>query len=192
MTTTYPRWGLSDDLLAAIGSVGVSWGALDHETGKLATYLFTGPYTGNTHILTGTVEFKGRLALIRSLAHDRIQNRTAFSDLDTLLVFIENDLRAERNRITHDVWLSGGKLHVQIKPKFAKKPFAAREMETWHETSVEFDDVATLARLITDVGTAVGKAAFNYVKDHPTGQDTWSDIFAQPIASLNQRYRQTP
>lgn len=192
MIAKYPRWGLSDELLAALGSVGVSWGSLDHETGKLATYLFTAPYTGNSHIITGTVGFKDRLALIRSLAYQQVTNEKALADLDLLLGFIENDLRSERNRVTHDLWISGGNLRVQLKPRFSKKPSAAREMETWNETNVAPDDVATLSLLINDVGVAIGRAAISYVKHPDSGPDSWHSIFEQPIASLNQRYRQNP
>ena len=192
MTATYPRWGLSDNLLAAIGSVSVSWGSLDHETGKLATYLFTAPYTHNSHIITGTVGFKDRLELIRALAYQQVTNEKALADLDLLLGFIENDLRPERNRVTHDLWISGGNLHVQLKPRFVKKPFAAREMETYHETDVAPDDVATLSLLINDAGVAIGRAAISYVKHPDSGPDSWPGIFEQPIASLNQRYRQNP
>lgn len=192
MTTAYPRWGLSDNLLAAIGSVGISWGSLDHETGKLATYLFTAPYTSDSHIITGTVGFKDRLALIRALAYERVTNKEAFTDLDLLLGFIENELRTERNRVTHDLWISGGNLRIQLKPRYIKKPYAAREMKTYHETDVAPDDVATLSLLINDVAVAIGRAAISYLRLPSSGPDSWPGIFEQPIANLNQRYRQNP
>ncbi len=85
MSNAYPRFGLKDDQLAAIGSVCVAWGMLDYHTGQLATYLYTAPYTDDVGIISGTVGFKDRLDLIRALAHNKIANRQAFGDLARII-----------------------------------------------------------------------------------------------------------
>ena len=52
--------------------------------------------------------------------------------------------------------------------------------------------VYTLAQLISDIGTAIARAATKYLEDKEKGPDSWPDLFGGLIMSLSERYRSKP
>lgn len=188
---TYPTFGLSVDQLAAIGSVSVAWAYLDQSTSRFATCMLLPAEHQDIAIIADAVEFRSRIGLIRSIAYNHVEDRGAFDALDKLLVFVESDLRSERNRVTHDQWLSGGEIRVQLKPRFLKSPKQPREMSTYHDTPVQPDDVPSLSRLIDEIAVSFERAANVYSAFPEHIPASWPEIFSPLLEKLNRRYRQT-
>src|SRR5262249_30177026 len=59
-------------------------------------------------IVTSEIDFRAKLAITKNLAYSKPLNPEWFEKVKALLDHIDNQLRPERNRMVHDLWLAQG------------------------------------------------------------------------------------
>jgi len=96
------------DHAEAIGYVCIHWAHMELEIdGWLSCLTPLEPAPVND-IVISEIDFRAKLTIIKNLAHVRAHNRKWFKSVKVLLDHINNDLRPERNRMVHDLWLVKG------------------------------------------------------------------------------------
>jgi len=90
----------------AIGYVCIHWAHLEHHIDACLAML-TPLESGAVHtVVTTGIPFRSKLAILKSLAHIRQLNADWFEAVKTTVDLIDNELRAARNRVVHDLWLT--------------------------------------------------------------------------------------
>jgi hypothetical protein len=92
----------------ALGYVCIQWANLELEVDAwLANFIPLG-HTPINDIVTSEIDFRAKLAIVKNLAYSKSLNPKWFDEVKALLDLIDNQLRCERNRMIHDLWLSHG------------------------------------------------------------------------------------
>lgn len=192
MLTDFDRaissYGLTEDHLAAIGAVCVSWSMLESQLNAFLSCLLP-PEDKNTFaIFMGTCDFRTKIELTRALAHERLKDRKVFDRLDAFLNTIDMQLRPERNRFVHDMWLTTSPVpeHVNLKPRYIKTPYKPRELKVEFKSTTTVDEVREFAALVAWFGQMFYMAMACHRADLSGDGKPWPDIFASPLDLLNQ------
>ena len=137
-------------------------------------------------LVMGTTDFGRKVEMTRAFAHERLANRDAFKLLDNYLTILDSDVRPERNRIIHDLWVGREGKRTQYKPRYTKKPHESRQMHTTSETKMKADDIRDFAAIIVTLGSQFTMAKA-YLSGEKEGEpQPWRDIFYEPLEMLRQ------
>jgi hypothetical protein len=92
----------------ALGYVCIQWAHLELEVDAwLANLIPLGESPINITV-TSEIDFRAKLAIVKKLAYSKSHSPQWFEDVKALLSLIDNQLRTERNRMVHDLWLAQG------------------------------------------------------------------------------------
>ena len=112
----------------ALGGLVIIWSALELQLSIMLGTMLDIEFTSKGDVLTGNIEMKPRLQILRALGvvvGENVPNNW-YGRLILLLNTIENDLCRERNRMIHDIWattdLPEELMRITLKPKILKQP----------------------------------------------------------------------
>ena len=162
---------------AALGTVVKNWSMLENQLTYLITLLAeTDATTG--HLLFSGLDQKTKASIAQTMILHRNLDREMQADLASALNLINNDLRIERNRAVHDVWISdmaGHHARLTSSPKVKNAPGSgARELLLREEARRTTDDLWELAGAIATVGAVIFQAEMTLRTRQP-----WREKYAQ-------------
>jgi hypothetical protein len=172
-------FGLTEEHLAAIGSVCVAWAGLEQELAFFINELIPIPDPNGRSIISGIRGIEPKIPIARAFARIRIQEDEKFKMVDTTLTVIDKDLRPRRNQAIHSLWIADElPQRLKIEPKFYKQPFKARKVEFHHLVPMSDDDLRKLANELVLASNAIVQATMLYLRDCKDGPKPWPDICA--------------
>jgi len=86
----------------ALGWLVMAWGSLERDAGTLLLALIG---TKFVYEITGNIDFREKLSIIKSIAFETTPSEEWFGNLDKIIIEIDQNLRPERNRMIHDLWI---------------------------------------------------------------------------------------
>ena len=118
--------------------------------------------------VTANADLRDKLAMIRALAYARISDQGLVARLDTLVNYIDNDLRTARNGIVHQAWAFGKDLALaQYRFKFTYKkpqqPGQPKTVTSYEETSATPENINMVA---DQIDAAVDKLTIALAEYH--------------------------
>jgi len=150
----------SEKLSLAIGNVCVAWSLIEAHVGILIAHQIRAALRDQVNGMAATIfetmiqnmELRQRTQTAKAIAVGFSEN--VFPKVETLMNRIDNELRTERNRYVHDLWLQEGEGLVRIKPgtfiqyEQARRPVANLERRTLFSG---VDEVETFAKTLNQV-----------------------------------------
>ncbi|MGA7264382.1 MAG: hypothetical protein WA709_07980 [Stellaceae bacterium] len=86
----------------ALGWLVMGWGSLERDIGTLLLKLIG---TKFVYEITGNMDFREKLAVIKSVGFEIMPSPEWFDELEQTTKEIDQKLRPERNRMIHDLWI---------------------------------------------------------------------------------------
>lgn len=169
---TYRRahtgFGLTEEHLAAIGSVCVAWGQAEQSLNFLIGALMPIADLKAKNVFAGTIGMRHKIILAKHLARLRIVDNTKFEIAEGFLNRL-SDYAPERNRIVHDLWALGASTsptRLQLRPAI-RKPKAGDPavLMTVSEVSMSARDIRYVTDAIASLSQAITIIAFFYLRD---------------------------
>lgn len=142
MTDTYSRY---DQIAHAIGDVCLWWVSDENVVHDiilhLATYLHSGFDQKEAwdilHLTVSHMDARQKIATAKVLAHhvQTPHSPTFYEQAESLLNYLDNVARPERNRYVHDYWTSDGAEVVRVRygPKVHRPSSRERSLSQWTE-----------------------------------------------------------
>lgn len=179
MTTEYilPTFGLSENHLAAIGSVCLSWAMAEQSINFMICNFIPIDDMKGKNVFCGHIDMKHKIELAKYFSRLRITDHSKFKITETFLSRL-SDFGPERNRVAHDVWVVGAHPpeRLQLKPSIKKPAAEPPILQTISEVSMSDNDIRKTAQDIQSLSMAVTTISFFYLRDQKDGLTPWPDI----------------
>jgi hypothetical protein len=94
-----------DDHAHAIGYVCITWAVLETEVDKFLTFLTPLEYGEVGESILGNSNIRDKIKMLKALAFIRKLDDGWYRELDAVLKLIDDNLRPDRNRYVHDLWI---------------------------------------------------------------------------------------
>jgi hypothetical protein len=178
-----------DEHALALGHVCIAWGHLEEHLDMLIKDLLFAeppgnPASGNqwqaAQCVTANTDMRDKVQITLALGYLRRPDEIWFDKLKSCLDGIDNELRTQRNRMLHDIWIPNqivpgnieNVLRVRTQGTKIRRPQAfQRELVTREEIPVTAAEIWKLRNKIRDATTMIVCLWGNYL--HP-GSLPWS------------------
>lgn len=153
---------------SALGHLGMRWSELEASVDTMIAKLIPLP-DDMRHAALGHIGFRERVFTLKTVGFIRKPDADWFNELEAVLNCIDNEIRNERNRFTHDIWLPSNEPHAMDKvnraPKIKKKPGSGElEFQAYERKPISLLDIT---RITTRIGGAT-EALQELHNDYPT------------------------
>jgi hypothetical protein len=169
-----------DEHAQALGHVCIGWGQLELTLNMLLSSLLFADPPGNpptgdqvkiSQCISANADIREKIRMALAIGYLRRPDDVWFEKLKEVLDRIDNELRPERNRVIHDVWMVSisGSEHDIIRRRIqtrVKRPQASQStLETEQTTIVAADEIWALSDRIRDANSTVSVVWENFL--HP-------------------------
>jgi hypothetical protein len=141
---------------AAIGYVCMCWASLERRLHHCLAELGAFSTEEIGECITAETDLRARISMLRGVAFIKKPDIKWYDAFTAVLNRIDNEMRIERNRYIHDLWLHAN-LEAAIKRSFkveVSRPQAfQRELATAHDKPVTADDIWNFVYRIERVNT---------------------------------------
>ncbi len=131
------------DHAEAIGQFVIAWSELEHAADELIMRLGVLDESYGSIVL-GHIDFRDKLAILRSLGFVKQPNDEWFAFLEKTVNQIDGVLRPFRNRIVHDAWSftpTGRAFRVEREPKLLRPQAHERVLDTLRAKPTTPEDI---------------------------------------------------
>jgi hypothetical protein len=160
----------------AIGYMCICWASLDRRLHHCLADLKAFPSAKIGECITADADMRSRIAMLKGVAFVRKPDNKWYDAFCAVLNRIDNEMRTERNRYIHDLWLHAN-LETAVKRSFkvevSKSQAFRRELTTEQDKTVSADDIWNFVYSIDRVSIRLAL----FVRFDPRAfefADTWS------------------
>ncbi len=181
----------ADQFNTAVGIICRRWGAMENAIDITLSVLMQTPSRNITSAITSNCDIRTKLRILMVAGYEHKLSDKWFKQFKELLDTIDNELRPERNRIIHDVWITDDEeiLRWQRSTKVVK-PQA-------HKLNIHFGEpLPHPVSQIFDTSDRIGQATFDLVKlvvrTSPWQEEPWLSLGQHLVRQLGEIRQEEP
>ena len=152
-----------DEVLRGIGFVCKSYAHLESDIDYFVQAM-SGMRRGLSNPVTSSMDLSAKIEAAKLLAFEGKKTDDWYKECRTVLNIIQNEIRPERNRYVHDIWVLSKKSAIRVtnKPKIKKQQAHKPEELITSEVYVSADDVWALGEKIVSASLSISSLEHEY------------------------------